>query len=690
MLLGLALTAMLTFDQVFGMQPPWGSQPARILWSPDGTSAVFVRPSQDARVAVPLEQLDARTGQERLLIDPARYPGKPATPTDVTWSPDGTRLAFTVHGNAYVRDMATGLEFAFAKDASQLQWSPQANAVAYVSKSNLYVAELGTKLHAVQLTKDGRPNDVLDGELDWVYPEELGIQRGFAWSPDGRAIAYMRMDERDVTAFPIVDFLQRDNTVEQQRYPLAGERNPRVSLRIVDADGSGERLVYDAGARDEYLAAFAWKPNVPVLTYEILDRAQQHLRVVAVSGAREDTLYEQSSNSWVDVVPLPLWQSDGSSLWILDRENAKGLYRRSAAGALTALTRGTHVFEVLGDDEREHRAYVTAAYPTRRDRSLLAVNAQTGAIANLTPQPGDHAVSLAPTFDRFIDTYSRLDLAPQTVLATVSGGAQTVLAARSEPLQSDLLPVERLEVPSQYGELDAYMIEPPGFNPQKRYPVVVYVYGGPEAPTTSDRFGGMRGLYHQLLARAGFIVFSIDGPASQYANSQGVRLLLHRFGPGSLSSQQIGVQYLRSLPYVDASRLGIWGWSFGGYETLYAMTHPSGFKAGVAGSPVTDWHLYDSIYTERYMGMPQNNAAAYDASSDIVNAQLHGSVLDNHGTADENVHMANSIAFLQQEITQGDTRVEFFPYPQQRHGYTSLAALRHIYEHMLAWWQAHL
>ncbi len=248
-----------------------------------------------------------------------------------------------------------------------------------------------------------------------------------------------------------------------------------------------------------------------------------------------------------------------------------------------------------------------------------------------------------------------------------------------------------LSVDSPYGKLDAMMMLPPQFDAARKYPAIVYVYGGPATPTTGNGFGGQRELYHQLLARRGFIVFSIDGPASQVDSDAHVQLLYHNFGPGSLLGQEIGARYLQSLPYVDSSRIGIWGWSFGGYETIYALTHSSLFKAGAAVAPVTDWHYYDSIYTERYMGTPQNDPKAYDSSSDVkAAANLHGDLLISHGTSDDNVHMANTIALLQAFIDADKTNVDFYVYPRRTHSIAGLPQRRHLYEHMLLWWTRHL
>lgn len=695
LLAGSAVSAapVLTADEAFSTDAPWGAQPSRITWAPDGSSFLYVLPSQNPQQPLPLRQYDVRSGETRVAVEPAAYGGHPATPGNVSWSPDARSFAFTLGGVLYVRDLATGLDRIVAKDVEDAIWSPQGNAIAYTHDADLYLATLSPELHVARLTTGGAPGQILNGDLDWVYPEELDTSHGFAWSPDGKEIAYMTMDERPVTDFPIVDFLTHDNNVTFQRYPLAGESNPRVSLHILDLRTRRSTSIYDAGAKDEYLPAFGWKPNSRTLLFELIDRAQQHLRVLArdSSTGKAVELYHQSDPAWVDVTPLPLWLHGGVSLWVLERENVWGLYRRENDGRLNRLSGAYRVFDLLDVNEKRGIAYVTAGYPTRRDRSLLAIPLAGGAPQNLTPAAGAHTVSLSPDGGIFVDTHSTLDDPPQTDLVSTTGSVRATLAQRNDALRAQLLPTQMLSVDSPYGKLDATMLQPPDFDPHRKYPVIVYVYGGPAMPTTADSFGYMRGLYHQLLAQHGYIVFSIDGPASQIDNEAHVRLLYHDFGPGSLAGQKIGVQYLRSLPYVDASRIGIWGWSFGGYETAYALTHTALFKAGAAGAPVTDWHLYDSIYTERYMGTPQQYPKAYDASSVLTAAgALHGHLLISHGTSDDNVHMANTVSLLQALIQDDERSVDFMAYPRQHHGFSALADSRQLYEHMLEWWTQHL
>jgi dipeptidyl-peptidase 4 len=681
--------AELTLDTVYAKEPPWGRMIDRVTWSPDGRRFLYIRRSQDPGEVLSLMLYDVAGGTSKVWLAAGAFGHESETPDVLGWSPDGTRVALSVEGALYVAEISQPHPRLIARDVDDAQWSPQGNAIAFSHAADLYVAALAPRIAVRRLTHGGVPDELLHATLDWVYPEELGIEKAFRWSPDGKQIAYLTMDERHVTNFPIVDFLTPDNRVEHQRYPLAGQPNPKVTLRMVDVAGGADSLVYDASRRDEYLAAFDWIPHSRRLEAEILDRPQRTMRVDVWQNARGNPslLYYQASPTWVDVQPLPLWLSGGRSIWLLDRKGTAGIYLRARDGSFDKISGSYRVTELDGVEAGE-TVYFQGAYPTRRDRSLLAISlSRTSNLPrNLTPAPGWHVTTLSPTFDAFVDVYSRLNDPPSAVLTSVASRAARVLAPESTALKAQLLPAQMLRVPSSYGPLDAIEIDPPGVTPAKRYPAVMFVYGGPDAPTTGDRFGG---LYDQLLAREGIVVFSIDGPASQVDDDAHVRLLYHNFGPGSLLGQEIGARYLATLPYVDPSRIGMWGWSFGGYETCYALTHSRLFKAGAAVAPVTDWHFYDTIYTERYMGMPADNAAAY-ARSSVLNAagRLNGPLLIQHGTADDNVHMANSMQLMQRFILAHQSRVLFYPYPRKTHPIRGLPQQRSVFAHMLDFWKA--
>ncbi|MHB8146614.1 MAG: DPP IV N-terminal domain-containing protein [Vulcanimicrobiaceae bacterium] len=683
----------LTAAAAFGKEPLWGRLPSRIAWAPDGRAFTYVMPGSDPAEPLDVRLYDVATGRSRELLPAVAFGQRGRTPGNVIWAPRGNALLYVQRGTLYVDDLLHRKIERIARGVVDPQWAPDGSSIAYAHAGDLYRASVAGRIRIERLTFGALANRIINGDLDWVYPEELGTAHGFAWSSDGRSIAYLHFDESAVTAFPIVDFLPYDNKVATERYPLAGEKNPGVSLRVINLATYRDRLVYDAARNDEYLPWFAWVPHTSDLTAQVMDRAQQHVRVLRwhAGAAQPTVVLEQHDADWVDVIEQPHWLPDGDSFWVLDRDGTAGLYLRDRKGHLTRLTGRYHVDSIAGVDARTNRAFIVANYPTRRDTSLLAVR-PGGGMVDLTPRAGTHGISLSPGSSRFVDTYSTINDPPQVDLVDVRGDRiRATLAHRSAVLAAMLQPVKMLSVPSKYGNLDAWILKPPNFDPNKRYPAIVYVYGGPAAPTTMNGFGYRTALFHQLLAKHGFVVFSIDGPASQIDSDVHVRLLRENFGPGSLIGQEIGARYLASLPYVDASKIGIWGWSFGGYETTYALTHSRLFAAGVAVAPVTDWHLYDTIYTERYMGLPQQHAKAYDRSS-VLNAvgNLRAPLLINHGTSDDNVHMANTISFLQRAIEAGRTNVDLMLYPRQLHGLASLPDTRYVFERMLSWWETHL
>lgn len=689
-----AAGVQLTIDQIVARTPVSGTPPSGFTWSPDGSRYVYSVPGATEKAPPVLRVHQMRSGADRVLFA-ARAQARGSRSRaigQIVWSPDSTRLAY-LNGDALDVARADGRgETALAHGADDPQWSPDGTRIAYVHENDLYVVALANR-RVTRLTAGGSATRI-NGDPDWLYSEEMGVQHAYAWSPAGDAIAFLSFDESAVTDFPIQQFLAApDNTVEHQRYPLAGEKNPRVALRVVDARGGTARTLYDGGPHDEYLVSFAWTPDGRSVVDEILDRAQRHLRLQAFprTGGASRILVREADQHFVDVQPAPRFLRDGRSfLWLSTRAGMQALYRVDArTGAARRLSGGAPVADLAQVDERHGVVYVDALAPTRRERALLRVPLDgSRAVVNLTPEPGTHAIVMPDRGDAFIDRFSSLTAPTRIVRRTVHGAAATLFRTPSLA-RFDLGATKALTIGSQWGPLDATLTTPPGFDAAKTYPAVVEVYGGPlplaDGGEADDRW---HSLFDQVLAERGFIVVHVDGPASRNDRTANEYLFSHRMGEIAMQGPLAAAAWLKAQPFVDAARLGLSGWSYGGYLTAYTLTHAPGvFRSGIAGAPPADWRYYDSAYTERYMGMPKKQAVAYERTSVLPAAKnLQSQLLLLQGTSDDNVHLMNTVALLDAFVHAGK-QVDYFVFPGARHGPAGIAANRYLEQKMLDWWE---
>ncbi len=687
------LAAQLTIDDIVARHPITGNPPFAFSWAPDGSRYLYSRPGATEKDPPVLYVHDLRANTDRELLaakDDARGSRSRAI-AQVVWSHDSKHLALINAGSLeVVADDGSG-ERTLAKGVDDPQWSPGDRRIAYVHKNDLYVVDVasGTKQ---RITHDGS-STIINGDPDWLYSEELDVAHAFAWSPDGKSLAFLRFNESPIKPFPIQHYLPTHNVVEEQHYPLAGTPNPRVSLRVADLATGAIRTLYSGAPDDEYLVSFRWMPNSSAVVDEIVDRAQQHLRLTAFprDGSPARTILRESDPHFVDEQNAPTFIDGGRAmLWMSEKDGVQALYRVNVrTGTYARLTGDYPVADLLRVDQRGGFVYVSAFYPTRRDRAMLRISLHGGPMVNLTPGQGSHMVTMSKHGDGYIETASSFNQPPIVTLRSLGSSASTVLFRTPNLAQYDLGTTKRLEIPSKWGPLDAELTLPKNFDPRKRYPVVVYVYGGPlpvdYGVASNDVWPG---LFPYLLAQHGFLYFTIDGPASNNDRSQNARLFYKRMGEIAMQGPLAGAAWLKAQPYVDASRIGLWGWSYGGYLTAFTMTHAPGiFESGIAGGPPADWRFYDTAYTERYMGMPQKNKAAYTRTAVLpAAAHLKGHLLLLQGTADDNVHVMNSISLLQAFINAGK-HVDYFVYPDQRHGIGGIAARRDLYTRMLDWWE---
>jgi dipeptidyl-peptidase 4 len=610
---------------------------------------------------------------ERLMLDGYR------------WSPDARSvLVFGAHDLWLYRLDGQRLErLTRSEDDEEFPtFSPDGRRIAYVRRHDLFVFDVATG-HESRLTSDGGEK-VFNGRLDWVYEEELASRSGraFEWSPDGTMIAYLRLDDTPIVPYPITDFLALPATVDWQAFPRPGEKNPLASFCVVGLDGKARGQVRSAG--DGYIEpSFSWTRDSRSVSYRLLNRAQtrREVRLETFPGGSSRVLFVEEDPYWInaDGAESPRFLQNGRFVWKSEKTGFAHLCVGDVAGKTPAEITSGHwmVDRIAGVDETGGWIYFTATEENVRRRPLYRVRLDGSTFSKLTANPGTHSATLSPDGRFLLDTFSTVSDPPVVVLREANGRAlRTVDQPENRLWEFDLGKVEEHTVTAPDGEtLEASLIKPPGFDPSRKYPVIVFVYGGPHAQVVHDAWGAVS-LLDRLLASRGYIVWSLDNRGSWGRGHAWESAIFRETGKRELADQLIGVQYVKSLPFVDPARIGIWGWSYGGYMTLYALTRaPEVFKCGVAGAPVTDWKFYDTIYTERYMRTPAENPKGYEASAPLSEAaRVKAKLLILHGLSDDNVHFQNTVAFIE-ALTQAGRPYQLQIQPKEKHGFRGKAAL---------------
>lgn len=692
----------LTVERIYSMPSLNGRVTRGLAWTPDGKRLSFFETKGLGKEAkTELWVMDAANGERRLLVAADKLesilPADSAKPTQATdlgrrapaqyqWAPDGAAILFqgpTALAWLDLRSQTARTLVAGKAAIADPKISPDGKFVSFVRDHNLWLVNLAdSQERTVTL---GGTEEIRKGELDWVYPEELEIKTAYWWSPDSSAIAYLEMDERRVSQYPLVDFSSPNGEAELERYPAAGGANPVVRVLVASVRG-GEPRAMDIGAEtDIYIPRVNWLNDSKHIAIQRLNREQNTLDLLIADGATGKTrnaLSEQDP-SWVNVSDDLYFFKDGKRfLWSSERTGYRHLYLYDLEGQqLAQLTKGEwEVTSLNAVEESKGVAYFTATEKSPLERQLYRVGLDGSGFTRITKEEGTHDAVVAPNAATFYDTYSNTAAPPRQDLYRTDGSRVTLINENKVAELADyhLSTVEFLSVKSRDGVLlNASIIKPPNYDAQKKYPVLVSTYGGPHAQVVHNSWGGTTFLWHELMAQKGYIIFLLDNRGSAGRGHIFETPLHLRLGAQELADQRDGVQYLKSLPYVDASRIGIWGWSYGGHMTLHAMFEAGDdFKAGFAGGPVTDWRYYDSIYTERYLGLPQKNEKGYVDSSPVKYAkQLKGKLLIAHGTGDDNVHFANTLTVINDLIEAGKY-VEVLAFPGRGHGVSDPPARR--------------
>ncbi|HUK34441.1 MAG TPA: DPP IV N-terminal domain-containing protein, partial [Vicinamibacterales bacterium] len=532
-------------------------------------------------------------------------------------------------------------------DKDEVSLSPDGSTAVFVRGNNLFLVDVATGRETAA-TQDGSPK-ILNGKMDWVYEEEIygrGTTRAYWWSPDSSRLAFLRLDDTPVSTYITLDDISYDPKIETWPYPRAGDHNPTAKVGVVHAGGGAVDWIdlSKYAADDVLLVRVAWTPSSR-LSYEIENRTQSWLDLnvadVSSAPATQRTLFRETSRFWINSEDqeTPTWLADGSFVWLSERTGFRHAYRYSAAGVLIGtITSGKwEVRTVHGVDERSGWLYFSGTERTAIAEDVYRIKLDGSGFRRLSTTAGTHDAQFSPTFSYYFDRWNAVMTPTQVRLHRADGTDIRVVHANVVDAfaRYKLSTPEFLQVKTRDGfVMEAMMIKPPNFDPRRKYPVYQFTYAGPHSQQVKNAWT-LQTMYHELLAQKGIIVWVCDNRSASGKGLESTSAVYRRFGESELRDIEDGLGWLKQQPYVDAARIGIHGWSFGGFMTTYALTHSTSFAMGIAGGTVSDWRDYDTVYTERYLGLPQENADGYRNSSPrFAAANLHGALLLIHGAVD--------------------------------------------------------
>ena len=702
----------LTVEDIFAHGNLAGGAPQGLTWSPDGAHLTYLDGGE-------LIDLDPTSGKPHILVSRAKLGALTSDAANekdrdhrarygmasYLWAPDSAHLLFDTNGRLWIYDLKTGTGLNIgASDAASgddPKFSPDGKSLSFIKEHGLAVIHLrepGTPMKAAAPSSNAA---VMNGEVDWVYEEELGVRSNYFWSPDSSRLAYLQMDESHVPEYPITDWIPVHPVVDKQRFPQPGDPNPEVRVGVVSA-GGGKTIWMKVPLKegDDYIPRLGWVDHKTVWV-ETLTRDHKHMNLyfADASTGQSKLVLEQKDDKFFDEkydvsvgnqqIVFTSWADGHSHLYLYSYDAGNPL------GATAKLEKqltsgGFDVDKILNVDQVRKVVYYSSNESNPLDEQIWQVSFD-GDRKPLTTEPGVHSGDFAPAGGSYVDRFSTRLTPPAVSLCHAEGVCHLFWSTKAME-KYHLRAPEQLEVKASDGTtLHASLLLPEGKTDPASVPLIINPYGGPGPMTVENRWGGDGLLFDELLAQHGFAVLHTDGRGGGRRGRDFAQAAYHNFGPVQLEDQlTVADAALAKYPQLDAKRQGWWGWSWGGTFTLYAMTHSDRFRAGVAVAPVTDWRNYDSIYTERYMSEPAEFTSGYKDFS-VINsaANLKGHLLLVHGTGDDNVHLQNTIQFVQQLIVS-NVPYDLQVYPRKTHSIAGTEVRPHLYNRILAQFETYL
>jgi dipeptidyl-peptidase 4 len=710
----------LTIERIFASPSLDGSAPRALRVAPDGKRVTFLQGKESDYERLDLWEYNLQTKQTQMLFNSDDLSSGPENLSDeerarrermrlsgtgivsYEWSQDGSALLFPLAGDVYYFKLGTtkALQLLDTPEfETDIKLSPQGNYISFVRDQDLYIKHIKNGLET-RLTHDGT-GTVKNAMAEFVAQEEMDRMTGYWWSPDEKYIAFTQIDESPVQEVTRSEIYADSIEMIKQRYPAAGTPNVHIKLAIMDVAKQQSQWLDLGDNPDIYLTRVDWMADSHTLTYQVMPRNQQTLQLNSFNlrdGAQQ-TLITESSNTWLNLHnDLYFLKDKQHFIWASERDGFKHLYLYKNDGKLVRqLTKGAWVVdEINAIDERKQLVYFSGRADTPTESHLYSVPMKGGDIRRITQRGGYHAIKFSGDASVYIDSYSTVNTPPQVSLHKADGNQLMWLSENAIDAAHPLYPYQAQWVKPEISSFKTddgtelyYRLYKPK-NLAEKHPVIVYLYGGPHAQDVRNRWGGNRGMLFQYWVNKGYVVFTLDNRGTNYRGKAFEDPIYKKMGSIEVQDQVEGVKFLRKLPYVDATRIGVHGHSYGGYMTLMSMFKAGDyFQAGVAGAPVTDWALYDTFYTERYMGNPNSDSDAYLASSVFPYAKdLKGELLIYHGMADDNVLFTNSTK-LYKHLQDLAIPFESMDYPGKKHSIRGKNTGIHLYKTITNFFDKH-